>query len=144
MSARRRLGERGQVAVMVIGLGFVAAAVVGVAVDGTRAFIHRRSLQNAADAAALAAASEVDARAFYLGGGEQLALSAERAERAARAMLARRALAAAAAVEAGPGGVTVRLRAAVPTTFLALVGIDELPVAVESTSEPVPRPAPSP
>jgi Flp pilus assembly protein TadG len=133
--------ERGQVTVLVIGLAVVAAAVVGVAVDGTRAFIHRRSLQNAADAAALAGASEIDPASFYEAGGQALELEAARAERAARALLARRAVGATAAIEASPEGVTVALREQVDTTFLALVGIGEIPVAVEATSEPVPRPA---
>lgn len=145
MKARRvPLAEQGQVTVLVVGMALVAAAVVGLAIDGTRAYILRRSLQNAADAAALAGASELDQRAFYLAGGRELTLSAARAARAARAVLARRALAAAAHVDAGPGRITVRLRAEAPTSFLALVGIGELPVMVEATSEPVPRPEPSP
>jgi hypothetical protein len=52
--------ERGQIAVLALGLALVVFAIAGLAVDGTRAFLARRSLQNLADAAALAGAGELD------------------------------------------------------------------------------------
>jgi len=45
----RRADETGQVIVLALGLTLVAFAVAGIAVDGTRVFLARRSLQNLAD-----------------------------------------------------------------------------------------------
>jgi uncharacterized membrane protein len=52
-------GEHGQTTVLVVGLALVVFAVTGLAVDGTRAFLLRRTLQNVADASAVAAAGEI-------------------------------------------------------------------------------------
>src|ERR1700743_777722 len=55
----RRRNEEGQALILV---GVMLALMVGVAavvIDGSNAFVQRQSLQNAADAAALAAAQEL-------------------------------------------------------------------------------------
>lgn len=130
--------ERGQASVMALGAALVAFAVAGVAVDGTRAFLFRRALQNAADAAALAGASEIDVGAFYAGGGERAVLDPRAARAAAAEWLRRRGLDVAAAVEADADAVEVALRGRVETTLLALVGIDDVPVATTARAEPLP------
>jgi uncharacterized membrane protein len=129
--------EQGQVVVLVLGLALVAIAVSGLAVDGTRAFLARRALQQTADAASLAAASEIDAGTYYDSGGARVRLDPARARAMARRWAERSHLDTEAVVVADGGGVRVVLRARVPTTFLSLAGISELPVAVEAAAAPV-------
>lgn len=129
--------EGGQTTILVLGLSLFAFSIAGLAVDGTKAFLFRRSLQNAADAAAIAAASELNVRRYYSSGGRSVALDPVGARRAAAEMLASRALEVGARIVAGGGGVTVELRGRVPTSFLRLVGIVSVPVAVEARSEPI-------
>ena len=117
-------GEGGQVTVMALGLALVAFAVAGVAVDGTRAFIARRTLQTSADASALAAASELDRAALY-------------SSEVAWEWLKRRGLPSEASIAAGRDVVTVTLRYRLPTTILGVVGVSSIPVAVRSQARPV-------
>ncbi len=127
--------EEGQALPLVLGLALLTFAIAGLAVDGTRAFLFRRTLQSAADAAALAGASEIDTARFYGSGGRVRVLSDEAARRAARRSLQLRALGASSVVTADDRGVSVALRDSVPTTFLGIVGIGRLPVAVTARAE---------
>lgn len=136
--------ERGQVTVLVLGLALVVFAVAGLAVDGTRAFLLRRTLQNAADSAALAAASTLDPSAYYSTGGGDVTLDARAARAQAAATLAQRGVGARSGVEIGATTVRIVLRDQVPTTFLRLIGVSQLPVAVEATAEPIAGAAGSP
>lgn len=131
--------QSGQVSVFVIGVALICFAIAGVAVDGTRAFLYRRTLQNAADAAALAGASEIDSRAYY-SNREEVVLDDAGARAAALEWLARRGLAVSADISATPVLVRVGLSARLNTTFLGLVGIADLPVAAEATAEPLSGP----
>jgi hypothetical protein len=130
-------GDSGQVTVMAVGLALVSFAVAGLAADGTRAWLYRRTLQNAADASALAAASEVDRNAYYSSGGRSLLLDAASARRVALQWLGRRGLRVRTTVTVDESGVTVGLRDEVPTAWLSLVGIRSVPVAVLARAEPV-------
>lgn len=129
--------ERGQTTMLVLGLALIGFAVVGLAVDGTRAFLLRRTLQNAADAAALAGASELDRDAYYGSGGQQIHLDPEAARRQSIEWLSLRGVRVGADVRAAPAEVRVVLRDEVPTTFLSLVGVDAIPVATEASAEPL-------
>lgn len=131
--------ETGQVAVFVVGMALVAFAVAGVAVDGTRAWLYRRTLQNAADAASLAGAAQLDRSSFYDSGGRALTLAAPAARAAAIRWLDLRGIDARAQVHAHDGGVRVVLRGEVRAGLLGLAGIDTIPVAVEADSEPLSR-----
>jgi hypothetical protein len=128
--------QSGQVSVFVIGAALLCFAIAGIAVDGTRAFLYRRTLQNAADAAALAGASEIDSRAYY-SSRDEILLDDGSARAAALEWLARRGLPVAADVSATTAVVRVGLRGNLNTTFLGLVGITELPVAADSSAEPL-------
>ena len=134
MRAPRR--ETGQTTVMTLGIALVCFAVCGLAVDGTKAFLMRRTLQNAADAASLAAASDLDRDAYYSSGGRRVLLDAVAARRTAERYLSMRGISGRTEVRATRRGVTVAVRAATTTTFLALVGIDEVPVAAEARAAP--------
>jgi uncharacterized membrane protein len=137
---RSHASESGQVTVLVLGLALVSFATAGLAVDGTRAFLLRRTLQNAADGATLAAASEVDTTSYYASGGGRVALDVEAARRTAARWLGLRGIGADASIEATAASVRVVLRSEMPTGFLGIVGIDRVPVAAESRSEPIPGP----
>jgi Flp pilus assembly protein TadG len=126
--------ESGQVAVLVLGLALV---VMAVAVDGTRAFLARRTLQNAADAAALAGAAELDETTVYASGGRTLVLDPQAARAVAADWLARRGLRVDARMAADRARVEVTLRDRVRTTFLALIGLSTLPVAADASAEPI-------
>ena len=132
-----RSNEGGYASILVLGMTLVAIGVAGLAVDGTRAFLFRRTLQNAADAAALAGASEIDRTALYSSGGSDVVIDADAARERAAEWLARRSIATRAAVLADDAGVRVRLEGEVETTFLRIVGIESLPVGAESLAEPV-------
>ncbi|HVM35392.1 MAG TPA: pilus assembly protein TadG-related protein [Actinomycetota bacterium] len=127
--------EQGQATVFVLGMSLVCFAVAGVAVDGTRAFILRRTLQNAADASALAGASELDRGALYSDG--RIVLDPTKARSAAARWLTRRGIAAEVAIDVTGDRVRVYVRDRVDATFLTLVGIDVLPVAAEARAAPV-------
>lgn len=126
--------ETGQAMVLAVGLCVVALAVTGLTVDGARAMLRRRALQNAADGAALAAASELDRARYYTAG--EVALAPAKARRTALRFLARRGVSTA-MVQADEAGVVVTVRGAVRTSFLRLVGITRIPAAATARSEPV-------
>lgn len=132
------MDERGQITVMVLGFVVVVMSVLGVAIDGTKAFIHRRTLQNAADAAALAAAGELDMRAYYSSGGSVVRLDPRAARGRATEWLSMRGIGAAADIHVDDASVSLVLRDTVPSGFLALLGISRLPLVVEAVAEPRP------
>jgi Flp pilus assembly protein TadG len=129
--------ERGQVALLVLGLSLVVFALAGLAVDGTRAFLARRSLQNSADAAALAGAAELRVETYYASGGRTVVLDQAAARRAAAARLGRRGLPAQAEITTAPGRIDVVIRSQTPTSFLGLVGVRAIPVATAARAAPV-------
>jgi Flp pilus assembly protein TadG len=128
--------QYGQAAVLVIGLALVTFMVAGLAVDGTRAFIYRRTLQNAADGAALAAASEINEDIYYSSGGRNVILDERSAKETVIRLLSRRGLDVRASVVTGSDSVELVVRGRVSTMFLALAGIREVPVAVAARAEP--------
>jgi len=129
--------ERGQVTVMVLGLAIMSLAIAGLAVDGTRAFLLRRTLQNAADAASLAGAGEISRDDYYYSGGRDIALQPEEAARSSREYLALRGIEARVSLDVSDDDVRLVLRGTSKTLFLALIGVSEVPVAVESNAAPV-------
>lgn len=89
---RGRLGgdDSGQVLVLVIGLAVIAALLVTVVVDASKAFLFRRSLSGWADGAALTAAQSISEPAVYgAGGGDTLPLSQADAQAAVADYVAR-------------------------------------------------------
>jgi uncharacterized membrane protein len=122
---------------MALGLLLVVCAVSGVAVDMTRLFLARRSLQSVADAASLHGAAMLDREALYRSSGTRVRILPTAARRAALRTIELRALPAEAVVSVRDDRVTVALRATISTTLLGMIGIETLPVAVVSTSAPV-------
>lgn len=128
--------EAGQISVLVLGLALIAFAVAGVAIDGTRAFLFRRALQDVADAAALGGAGELDRQAYYRSGGRSVAVDDRAALSQVSRILAVRGLEASAMIRVDDDAVAVVLRGEVPTTFLGVVGIAHIPVATEARAAP--------
>lgn len=127
------LDERGQVmafaALAMVGL----ISVVGLVADGGTVFAARRDLQNAADAAAIAGAMQLDIDAY----------------RATGALVLDEAAAQAAAIEylqaegdveysvrVSPEAVDVSVARNASTTFLRLVGVDDVRLSAQSSASP--------
>ncbi len=132
--------EDGQATIFVIGMALVALAVTAFSIEGTRAFLMRRTLQNAADGAALAGASELDRETYYSTGGSEALIDPVRGEAAVVSWLDRRGLDVQADLEMTPTRVSVELRTDLPTSFLNVIGIDSVPVAAEAEAEPLVAP----
>jgi hypothetical protein len=75
-----RTGERGQVAVMIVGFALILMTAVGVTVDASSAYLARQSLSTLADGAALAGADQLQGGAAYGGGlGERVPIDVQTA-----------------------------------------------------------------
>jgi Flp pilus assembly protein TadG len=129
--------ESGQMTFLLIGLVMLILMVLGLGWDASNWFLGHRALNNLADGAAIAAASEVDLRIFYSSGGRRVELADGQAATTVRRYLDDVAgdsgiegvSLAAVRVErpsaprggsSVPGGarVTVELRAVAPVAFL--------------------------
>ena len=128
--------------ILALGLALAMFSVAGLAVDGTRAFLARRALQNSADAAALAGAGSLDVRSVYTRGAGDVDLDPAAARHEALAWLEQRGLEATPEIVAGRDEIVVSLRAEVATSWLGLVGIDRIPVAVRAAAQPLEGRAP--
>jgi hypothetical protein len=122
---------------LVVGFTLVACAVAGVAVDGARLWVLRRGLQNTVDAASLAAAARLDTGGFYSSGGASGRLDSAAASEEARALVAGRGLADDLDVTVEHGHVRAVATAKLRTSFLSLIGVEELDVVAEARAAPV-------
>ena len=129
--------DNGSASVLVLGMALVTFAISGVAVDGTRAFLLRRSMQNACDSIALAAAARLDESVYYRSGGDVVRVDPRAAREVAASSAIARGLDARLSVSTTGGRVEVVLKGEVATSFLGLVGIDSVPVAASATASPV-------
>lgn len=132
---RRTSSQDGQVTVFALGLCLVSIAVAGLAIDGARLWVHKRTLQATADAAAAAGANGLDAASLYARGGMRPKLDPDVARTRAAKVVFQRGLPAA-GIEAGAHAVRVSLRSQIDTSFLSLVGIMQIPVTAEAVAEP--------
>lgn len=130
---RTSAGEEGQILILLLGLVGMILMVLGLGWDASNWFLGHRALDNLADGAAVAAASDIDLRAFYASGGRQIAISNERALRTVQGYLTDAAgdsgldgiRVRAVRVERAETGprVTVELRARTPVAFLSYLGM---------------------
>ncbi len=118
-----RSSESGQVLPFVAVLLIVLLGMLGLVLDGGNLYLHRRSMQNAADAGALAGA-----RVRCLNG------TAAEARAAAQDYAVAKNGADTATVHANGGTVEVVARKDVAMTFSRLLGINEIPVAAEAAA----------
>jgi Flp pilus assembly protein TadG len=135
MSAR---GESGTVTLWLLGVCLLLFALGGISVDLWRGFSTRRSLANAADAAALAGASGIDEDRYRHDGVVQL--DPVVAEARARAHVSRQLDAGALRavdVHADSDAVTVVVRGELGFTLLGMLDPrGNLPVRVTATATP--------
>lgn len=130
-------GERGQAALLLVGILLIAFAVAGVATDIARAGLLRRTLQSEADAAASAAASQLDRELYYSSGGADRYLDPGRARSRALLALDRRSGVLPLRVTATKEEVRVSVTGYVRTSLLRVIGIRRLTVTARAMAEPV-------
>lgn len=119
------------VVILMVGL----IAVVGLVTDGGMVFTQRRDLQNVADAAAAAGASQVDEDAYRASAGETVLLDEDAAyDAATRYLDAEGDLDYSVAV--GSNRVDVSVSREASTGFLRVLGIDGVAIDAASTAEP--------
>jgi Putative Flp pilus-assembly TadE/G-like len=126
-------GEAGQALVLLVGLVVLVLMVLALGWDTSNWFLGHRALANLADGAAVAAAGEVDVRAWYAGGGREVRLVEPRARATVDAYVAGSAgdsgvagvRLRSVAVAAGRGGpeVTVVVAAPARVGLLRLLGV---------------------
>lgn len=125
--------ERGQVmvlsAIAMVGL----VSVVGLVTDGGTVFAARRDLQNAADAAALAGAMQIDLEAYRAEG--VVMLDVEAAEAAAAEYLQAEGDVQY-SIQVSEQSIDVSVSRTAGTSFLRLVGIDGVEISASSTASP--------
>jgi Flp pilus assembly protein TadG len=142
---RVRIDEAGQLLPLILIYTLIAAALVGIVVDTSRAFLHRRSLAAGADAAANTGANALDLKRFYArtGAGEQLPLGAADVESAVQTYLADAGLAgrfeqltAATHTDGQTVTVTLTARVSLPVDVLSLAPGDALVEVIASARSP--------
>ena len=101
-------GEGGQALVLLIGLVVLVLMVLALGWDTSNWFLGHRALGNLADGAAVAAANDVDTRAWYVSGGRSVRVAQERARATVTAYLA------GSAGDSGVAGVHLRSVEVVP------------------------------
>jgi Flp pilus assembly protein TadG len=130
---RLQSDERGQVMVFVAILMMGLISVVGLVTDGGIVFSQRRDLQNAADAAALAGAMQIDEKAYRSSG--QVVLD-ERAAREAAVQYIQDEGGLDYSVQVSPSGVEVSVSRQASTSFLRIVGINRVDISARSSAAP--------
>ncbi|MBI2765425.1 MAG: hypothetical protein HYX53_05870 [Chloroflexi bacterium] len=131
MNALRR--EEGQALVMVAVMMVGLVSVVGLVSDGGLVFAQRRDLQNAADAAAAAAAMQIDEDAYRATGDIVLDERWAR-ETAARYLDAEDGVSY--EIATSPESVEVSVTRQASTSFLGLIGIDDVDVSARASAAP--------
>lgn len=124
--------EAGQALVLVAMLLVGLMAVAGLAVDGGILFAQRRSLQNVADAAALAGAMQIDEDAYRASGAA--VLDQDAAQRATSSYLADGGDIDY-SVTTSATGVEVQVSREASTGFLRVVGIESMSISARARAE---------
>lgn len=138
----RSRDEAGHASVLLLGLTFVVLLVVGLTVDGTRAFLLQRSLQNVADSAAVSAASTIDIGNYYASGGSAITVDPSLARANAARLIENRGLPVAMTMSTSTDAVVISVRSTSPTTLLRLAGIDGIDVGATAVAAGFPQRVP--
>jgi hypothetical protein len=125
--------EEGQALVMVAVMMVGLVSVVGLVSDGGLVFAQRRDLQSAADAAVAAAAMQID-EDVYRATGDVVLDERWARETAARYLDAEDGVSYEIATSANSVEVSVSRQAS--TSFLGLIGIDDVGVSAYALAEP--------
>ena len=125
--------ESGQIIVLVAILMVGLVAVVGLVTDGGLVFSQRRDLQNAADAAALAGAMQIDENAYRASSAVVLD---ERAARQAAVEYLEAEGDITYVVVVRPARVEVSVSRRASTGFLQVIGIDSFEISAGASAAP--------
>jgi uncharacterized membrane protein len=130
--------ERGQASVLLVGVLLLGLLFVGLAVDGARLFTARRDLQNVADSAALAGASEIDESVYRASGGAEIRLDPHGARVAVDEIVRASSLPADTTVDVQVGADRVEVRIARPVRmqFLGLAGLGPQRIGAHASAAP--------
>ncbi len=128
---RQRTSESGQAIVWVAVMLPLFLSVIGLAIDGGIVFSARRELQNVADSAARAGATQIDERRYRDSGGTVVAIAKGPAEELAAGAIQTQAADVEAAIAADQDRVVVQVWREVPTSFLRLANIDTVRVGAK-------------
>jgi hypothetical protein len=130
--------ERGQASVLLVGVLLLGLLFVGLAVDGARLFTARRDLQNVADSAALAGASEIDESTYRASGGAEVRLDRRRARLAVDEIVRASLLPAdtSVVVQVDADRVEVRIARPVRMQFLGLAGLGPQRIGAHASAAP--------
>ncbi len=126
-----RTSESGQAIVWVAAMLPLFLSVIGLAIDGGLVFSARRELQNVADSAARAGATQIDERRYRDSGGTVIAIAVGPAEALAVEAIQTQAADIDAAIAAEQDRVVVQVWREVPTSFLRLMKIDTVRVGAK-------------
>lgn len=127
--------ESGQAMVLVAIFLTALVAVAGLVADGGMVFAQRRDLQNVADAAAAAAAMQLDENTYRASSGGIVALDITAARSVATAYLAREG-GLVYAVTVAPSRIEVDVSRSARTGFLGAFGVRSVEISAHSASEP--------
>ena len=111
-------------------------SMIGLTIDGGQVFDGRRQLQNLADGAARAGATQIDQQAYRASGGSSVVLDTGRARQAAADYISRQSSLVQGTVAADPDLVAVQLSLDTPTSFLRIVGINSVHISAGSSAAP--------
>jgi Flp pilus assembly protein TadG len=110
-------------------------SVVGLAIDGGIVFDNRRELQNVADSAARAGATQVDVNVYRASAGQSVVLDQASAQQAATQYLTSQGSRLSGTVTTDSQHVVVGVNRSVSTSFLRIVGINNVQVLATATAE---------
>lgn len=131
-------GEDGQMLVLLMGLVVLVFMVLALGWDSANWFLGHRALNNLADGAAVAAASEIDVAAYYQSEGRTTTVVAGRARATVAGYLrasagdsgVRGVAATTVTVTSSPAGPTVTVQVAAPAQVLFLRWLGIVPPAM--------------
>lgn len=132
-SDRRRAGEAGQAIVWVAVMLPLFMSVIGLTLDGGVVFAAKKDLQNVADTAARAGATQLD-EARYRQSATVTLVPAKARQTAAEAV-SKQAPGVAAAISADDRQVVVEVARAAPTAFLRILRIDSVRIVAVGRAE---------
>jgi uncharacterized membrane protein len=135
-------GEDGQMLVLLIGLVVLVFMVLALGWDSANWFLGHRALNNLADGAAVAAASEIDVPAYYRSEGRTTTVVVSRADATVAAYLrdsagdsgVRGVRATAVTVGSAPAGPTVTVQVSAPAQVLFLRWLGIVPPAMAASA----------
>jgi Flp pilus assembly protein TadG len=131
----KRITYPGQAIVWVAVMLPLFLAIVGLAIDGGIVFDARREIQNVADGAARAGATQIDEQTYRASSGQTIVLDQRSAQQAAAAYVANGGSALTASVSTDSQHVIVTVSRTVQPSFLRIVGMTSVQVSTMATAE---------